>query len=311
MGRLMAMNARLLDLQDSINADPKNPSGERLWLVDGIAPGNTLDDVMAHVLTVADGYLTFRVPNSEGFTPIAFAGTIYRKALKPAWISYNLATVVVTYGMLDAIPHESQGGQKPEDTDQDESCGPEISFTTQGGTQHITQSRQTRHRIKRDGGADSAPDMSNAIGVARDKVEGCDIVTGDLKWSLTIKGVPVTHRWLKKIKAMTGTINDREFIGRDEQELLFLGASGNYRAGEGWVVTFDFLERENSEAEFIAPGIIFEPKMGHDYTWTTYEDGANGVDAIQQASNGYCERVYKLKDFRQIAREGAYVEGLP
>lgn len=310
----MAMRARCLDLQDSINADPKNPSGERLWFVDGIAPGQTLDDVLAHIITVADGYLTFRVPNSDGFTPAAFSGRIYRKQLKPAWISPSLATCVVTYGMHDATPHEAQGGQKPEDTDQDEACGPEISFSTIGGTQHVTQSKETRHRIKRDGGALSAPDVFHAIGVSRDKVEGCDIVTGDLKWGLTIKGVPVTHRWLKKIKAMTGTINDREFIGRAAEELLFLGASGGFRAGEGWVVTFDFLERENAEAEFIADGITFEPKNGHDYVWVMYEDGAGGAAnefSVQKPIAGYCERVYKKKDFRQIAKSGAYVEGLP
>lgn len=307
----MAMRSRCLDLQDSINADPKNPSGERLWFVEGVAPGQTLDDVIAHVLNVSDGFLTFRVPNNDGVVPISLSGRIYRKAVKPAWVSPSLATCVVTYGMLDAIPHESQGGEKPEDQDQDEVLGPEFSFDTQGGTRHITQSRETRHRIKRDGGAESAPDLNHAIGASRDKVEGCDIVTGDLKWSVTFKGVPVTHRYLRKLKAMTGTINDREFISREEQELLFLGASGNFRAGDGWVVTYSFLESENLEAEEIAPGIVFEPKMGHDYQWAMYEDSSSTTFAFQAPIAGYCERVYKVKDFRQIFKAGGYVEALP
>src|SRR5262245_6293465 len=48
-----------------------------------------------------------------------------------------------------------------------------FSFDTSGGTQHITQSRQTINKYAPPG--KTAPDFGGAIGVTHDSVEGVDI----------------------------------------------------------------------------------------------------------------------------------------
>lgn len=311
----MPMRTRCLDLQDDIDADPRNPTGERLWYIDGVEPGHTLDDVIAKVIVDSDAYLTFRVPNSDGFTPAALSGRIYRKRIKPAWVAPGIASAVVTYGVLEAAPHPDIGGENPSKNSDsggpsgDEILGPEFSFDTTGGTVHITQLDQggTPQRMKRKTailntvdavelpGLGLADLMGGAIGVSRDHVEGVDINAGPLQWSITIKGVPVTRNYLRYLATLSNPshLNATRIFDAEPEELLFVGASPRYQPGEGWVVTYNFKQGVIKNNVKIGLKTI-QSIAPFDHVWCTYEDSEAGGSHIQQPKAIYVDRIYPL-----------------
>lgn len=306
----MPMVTRCLDLRDDIDADHRNPSGERVWYITGIEPGQTLDDVIAKVIQDSDTYLTFRVPNSDGFTPAALAGRIHRKAIKPAWISHNQATAIVKYGLVDAAPHPDIGGQNPSKNSDDggpasdEILGPEYSFSTTGGVQHITQLDDTpapykkmlrRYARKNTVAVEAAPNLEGAIGVARDRVEGVDKQVGGLEWSITIKGVPVTRNYLDYLSSVSWCLNLTRIFNADPEELLFTGAVPNFRPGEGWVVTYNFRQGKNRTNVKIG-NVSGLSVAAFDHVWCTYEDSEDAGGGLQKPSAIYVDRIYELAE---------------
>lgn len=306
----MPMVTRCLDLKDDINADPRNPTGERLWYISGIEPGHSLDDVIAKVINDSDAFLTFRVPNTDGFVPAALSGRIYRKAVRPAWLSHTQATAIVSYGVLDSAPHPDIGGPNPSKNSDDggpagdELLGPEYSFSTTGGVQHITQLDRTGtppkmlrrwRRIASGDGLDMAPDMDGAIGVARDRVEGVDKPVGGLEWSVTIKGVPVTRNYLRYLASVTWCLNLTKIFDAEPEELLFTGATPSYRPGEGWTLTYNF--RQGVNKYDVAIGGITIPNIGaFDHVWCTYEESEDTNVGIQRPKAVYVDRIYELAE---------------
>jgi len=322
------MHVLQLDLQEDITADAKNSSGELLYHAFDIGEDEAdLDKVVQAVLDQSYEFLTFRVPNTPGQPSNSRLDRIFRKSVKPAWLTHNQALAVVTYGMLDALPWPDlgtggtpgPGGQtNPSEKPAAEEFGPELSFDTQGGNSRILISKKTRWRNKsEDFLINNAPDLHGAIGYSDGKIEGCDIYTGSLRWSITFKGVPVTGEYLDKLEFMTAKIGSdgdggiHKFFGRDPYSQLFLGASGNYRPADKWVVTYNFLGGKNRSNLYIpATGgfrVYFDDVRAHDYVWMMYKEITEDSFVFQVPKAGYVEEVYDPVQLRQLFWPGGYV----
>lgn len=291
---------------------PDAPFANAQVYVYDIDPVYNVDDVNKKTIEwlITEGYRTvvFRVP-SVNETAKHVWNTLYIKSVRPGFISDKKCVVDVEWGLLNAapllaIPPVGIGGaeRRPSEKQPNEVLGPEFSFDTTGGTRHITQSFGTRHQKKADG--TEAPSLNNAIGVSPDGIAGCDIVTGDLKFSLSVQGLNVTQEYIDTLTELTGTINYSAWGGRKSEELLFLGAQLNYKSGSGWNGTFNFHQAKNRTNVQIG-GFTIPVLNGHDYVWFAYRKDtrtdAAGLQYVMSVPFAvYVERVYELKDFSRL-----------
>ena len=189
------------------------------------------------------------------------------------------------------------------------------SFDTTGGTQHITQGITevinygegifgdyietiAEHRFP--GGA---ADMSGAIGVDSNGVNGVDIVCPQLQWqeSYDVPNQYVTSAYIRGVSAMTGTTNNAPFRGFEAGEVLFSGCSGSQewddQKGRGpWSLSYRFIASKNTSGISIG-GISGIYKKGHEYLWVRYEDAVDSSTLIKKPKAVYVNKVYKESNF--------------
>jgi hypothetical protein len=200
------------------------------------------------------------------------------------------------------------------------------SFETSGGSEHITQSIRTRHRVKRGGGA--APDKMRAIG---DNLEGCDRVFGKVEWSYSVEVPAFSHAYLKHLRLLTGCTNEQPFFHRARGECLFLGASAQLGGPGGAKMTFKFSDSPNEETIEIVPAIdpitgnptpggglvvteTIDPntgdpipaKFGHDYVWVSYQQTQPeaGEKTVKTPYAVYVEQIYPEANFAGLGIGG-------
>lgn len=183
------------------------------------------------------------------------------------------------------------------------------SFDTTGATQHITQS----HAI---GSGNSlafesrypstAPNMSGAIGVDDNGVNGVDIVVPQLQWqeSYDVPNAYVTNTYMRGLAVLTGTVNAASFRGFNAGEVLFVGCSGSQewddQKGRGpWSLTFRFVASPNVTNQTIG-SISNIAKKGHDYLWVRYETAQSNNTLIKQPKAVYVNKVYNDGDFSAL-----------
>lgn len=182
---------------------------------------------------------------------------------------------------------------------QQETGAAEESFRTGGGTQHITQSRETVGVY-----GENAPDFRGAIGVTADGIEGVDVRVPFYQWTETkyLPAAYVTQSYKVSLARMTGSMNLQLFRGFAPGEVLFLGADGHYRQGRrDWRIAFSFAARPNRYDVTIGTITGIE-KRGWDYLWIRYEEtedtGAGAM--VQRPVAVYVERVYPWGDFLRL-----------
>jgi hypothetical protein len=190
------------------------------------------------------------------------------------------------------------------------------SFDTTGGTQHITQacsvgSGGTLDFEKRY--PSSATNMSGAIGVDSNGVNGVDIVVPQLQWqeSYDVPNAYVTAAYVRGMAGITGTTNNATFRGFDAGEVLFLGCSGSQewddQKGKGpWSLSYRFVASKNVTGQTIG-SISGVEKKGHEYLWVRYEDAVSGSSLIKQPKAVYVSKVYKDSDFSLLGLGTGYV----
>ena len=176
-----------------------------------------------------------------------------------------------------------------------------FTFDTTGGTQHITQSRQTMQRRPAPG--TTAPDFGGAIGVTADGVEGVDITVPVFQFSEThyFTNGQVTPSYKGTLFTLTGKVNSGAFKGFQAGEVLFLGASGSRRGtdpDDDWEITFRFAASPN-ETGLSVGSITGINKKGWEYLWVRYADDedANAKVLVKKPIAAYVERVYENGDF--------------
>lgn len=190
------------------------------------------------------------------------------------------------------------------------------SFDTTGGTQHITQacsvgSGGTLDFEKRF--PSGATNMSGAIGVDSNGVNGVDIVVPQLQWqeSYDVPNAYVTAAYVRGVAGITGTTNNASFRGFDAGEVLFLGCSGSQewddQKGRGpWSLSYRFVASKNVTGQTIG-SITGIEKNGHEYLWVRYEDAVSGSTLLKQPKAVYVSKVYKDSDFSALGLGTGYV----
>jgi hypothetical protein len=190
------------------------------------------------------------------------------------------------------------------------------SFDTTGGTQHITQacsvgSGGTLDFEKRY--PSSATNMSGAIGVDSNGVNGVDIVVPQLQWQeqYDVPNAYVTATYVRGMAGITGTTNNAAFRGFDAGEVLFLGCSGSQewddQKGKGpWSLSYRFVASKNVTGQTIG-SISGIEKKGHEYLWVRYEDAVSSSSLIKQPKAVYVSKVYKDSDFSLLGIGTGYV----
>ncbi len=202
------------------------------------------------------------------------------------------------------IQYEKNGAE-----DGDDPLKRSRSFDTTGGTKHITQacsvgSGGTLDFEKRF--PSSATNMSGAIGVDSNGVNGVDIVVPQLQWqeSYDVPNTYVTSAWIRGVAGVTGTTNNGAFRGFEAGEVLFVGCSGSQewddQKGRGpWSLSFRFVASKNVTGETIG-SISGIEKKGHEYLWVRYEDAVSNNSHIKQPKAVYVSKVYKDSDFSAL-----------
>lgn len=166
-----------------------------------------------------------------------------------------------------------------------------FSFDTSGATVHITQSLDTWSQSA------GAPDTKKAIGVTKDRVEGCDILVPKMDWQLDVTRRSCTGQYLMNLSRLTGRANRAPFYGAALAEVLYLGASGKYTNKDRWSITHRFSFSPNRVDIDVGNGIILPEKYGHQYMWVGYGPAVDGGQLIQVPIAAYAEKVYESGDF--------------
>lgn len=317
-----------------LNGDPKSPGGTSVWMAratedDLLDP----DAVMNAILEEAPATAIMTVPIGA----LTATGTVYRLTCSPEEKGAGLWEASVVYGLPDAYdlnqnPPPPPPGvpappppPKPSDGAGDQQLGPEWSFDTTGGTEKVFNSVRTRYGRRRGYGPDvdnlpgtgvfGAPDFRGLVGVTDDKVEGADRYVGKLEWSVTCKRVHVTRDYIRLLAKLTGKTNHAAFAGREAEELMFLGASGTFRPGDGWVVTYKFAEGPTRENVRIPEGkedndtIILPQVKPFDTVWVRYENvpetaelpgGGTASFTVSRPLHAYVEVLPETADFAQL-----------
>jgi hypothetical protein len=207
-------------------------------------------------------------------------GVLYRQDIKVSAESADTYYIDVPYG-----PKEKETGSFT------------LSFDTQGGTIHISNSLETIQSYP----IGAAPDFKQAIGVNGDEVAGCDVVTPALKLTLAYKhptGVISLPR-IKVLALATGTVNSDTFLTFPPGSVLFLGCSGSEGTASETEVTYHFACSENAESLTIG-ALTNVRKKGHDYLWVAFKDDIDGGRPVKVPQYVYTERVYKFASLSGI-----------
>lgn len=207
------------------------------------------------------------------------------------------------------IQYEKVGADDPE---QDDPLRRSRSFDTSGGTQHITQCQAIGAGSSLDFEKrypNTATNMSGAIGVDGDTVNGVDIIVPALSWTETYD-VPhhyVTSAYIKGVASLTGTVNDADFRTFAAGEVLFAGASGSQewdaQKGDGpWQLSFKFIASPNAGSGQTIPAITIGSisgieKKGHEYLWVRYEPKVDSSALLQSPKAVYVNKVYREANF--------------
>jgi len=181
-----------------------------------------------------------------------------------------------------------------------------FSFSTGGGTAHITQSISTTSATAPAG--KTAPDFKGAIGFDGKTVQGVDIGVSEFAFTVTryIDDDDVDATYVGQLYALTNKVNDDTFtawgLGSfNAGECRFLGASGTRRAdGEDWEIQFSFSAIPNKANLDVGGTITVPAKKGHEYLWVRYEEAVDADRIAVQPVAAYVEKVYDDGDFDDL-----------
>jgi hypothetical protein len=185
-----------------------------------------------------------------------------------------------------------------------------IKFSTMGGTQHVTQSRQTIHKYAPTG--KTAPDFKGAIGVTHDAVEGVDIAAPVFKFQVSkifaASGAPS----LGDLYSLTAKVNNATFTVTDTVtgrsitlaagECLFEGAQDGGDREDGAIeLQFDFAGGPNRTGITVGD-ITGIAKKGWESLWVRYADSEDAAakSIVKRPVAAYVEELFESGDFSAL-----------
>jgi hypothetical protein len=213
---------------------------------------------------------------TPGFVSTA-GGMVYRQDIKLEHKGRDLFYAMIPYGL----------GQQETDTTH-------VTFSTTGGTVHISASKETVGMFPA-----GAPDNKQLIGVNGEEVQGTDVIIPALK--LTVKHRyaigSATIQFAKHLARLTGKTNSAPFLTFDVGEVLYLGAEGEVNPAAEVEITHQFACEENI-ADMVIGAINGIRKKGWEYAWIRYQDAVDGGRPVQQPQFVYVEQVYTPANLR-------------
>ncbi len=179
------------------------------------------------------------------------------------------------------------------------------SFSTAGGTRHLTSSFATRaYPIN-----GQVVDFGGGIGWNGDGFEGVDVPCPTISFDITARTpqgfLANFAAFLNKTLPCVGTVNATRFYGCDPGTVLFNGiTSGALRQGTSssgqrfsyWEMTFNFSASPNGIVNVDGRAV---PKGGWEYLWNLADD--NG-----KIKASYVETVFLSTDFRGLGLGGNF-----
>lgn len=190
----------------------------------------------------------------------------------------------------------------------DAPLGPGYSMEITAETRHITQSIATI--VKRiPGGAELADNM-RAIGVTKDRVEGCDVYAPKAVWTRVAArpNVSCTLNYTNTLKSLVGKKNNALFYGRAAGEVVYMGASMAWN-GRGYTFTHKFEDRDNITNQIVVPdpldptnpnaanAITVLAAKGWDYIWYGYKQTIRSDEIAPEPVSAFVEKVIEDADF--------------
>lgn len=233
-------------------------------------------------------------------TPRSYFG-LYRNSVKCKPRGGAYYDVSVEYKDIPA--EEAQGEQADGQTSQqasspandDASLGAGYTFSTAGGTVHVTQSLKTTNAIAAAGV--TLPATGRAIGVTRDSVEGCDKVIPVQEFSREVRRTRVNLKYYNALVNLTGTVNKAPFYTAAAGEALYMGAEGKFASKDGWVITHKWSVIKNEKNYTVSDGLSVPLKKGWEYLWVMYQDIHIFGYKVKKAIGVFTEQIYKETDF--------------
>lgn len=183
----------------------------------------------------------------------------------------------------------------------------DISFSVRGGTQHITQSKETLQSAAT--GSDTPRNFGQAIGVdpKTNEVAGVDILVPEVTWTRNVL-IPVlafTGAYAKRCELAVGKVNSAPFFGYNARECLCTSITvgtvdgSGYRPGQ-----FEFAVKRNRTLTLTIsadPELELDDVDGWSYVWATYKEQTQTVGGVTRKAvlpfEAYEERVYDEYDF--------------
>ena len=176
------------------------------------------------------------------------------------------------------------------------------SYDTMGGTIKISTSRATQSYPA------GGPNHQNAIQVDDDgDVQGTEVVIPALKLSCKKKfarnspiyGPDTFMAFIKTMSSHTGKTNSGPYLTFADQELLFLGSTGQYEEGKENEVEYHFAASLNATGLTIG-AITGIAKKGHDFIWIAYRHNLTASQRSRRPAFAYVERVYDSFSFSNL-----------
>ncbi len=268
--------------------------------LDFIAMGSN-DDAAIYAAVYLVSPATYAVAGAGGRTY-----RLRRKEISLDSVGAGVWTAEATYGIQ--LSTADTGSDDPQDTDDATPAGPELSFDTTGGTEHVTQSLATISSVGPVSGP-AAPNYSQAINVTRDSVGGVDRVAPKFEFTLTVPKVGLSRSYVRDLARNTGKTNSATWNGYAAGEVLFLGATGSAKPADGFVITYKFAVQENRTNVIIRPaddgisghaGEIKVDKKGWEYVWCAYKDTTSNNLLVQIPVAAYVEQIYRSFNFTTV-----------
>ena len=182
-----------------------------------------------------------------------------------------------------------------------------FSFDTTGGTQKLSQSYETLGRYAPPGMI--PPNYFGAIGISDRNIEGCEVITPTLSFTMnrTKTGV-LGISLIKELATFTGRINSQPFLHWNPGDILFEGASGSQKFARSEKPEFDVSLRfrvSPTIRDLSVGDIDVGYKRGWDYFWVHYLEMADEESnaMVQRPAAAYIERVYLEADLNFLIHD--------
>jgi len=173
-----------------------------------------------------------------------------------------------------------------------------LEFDTGSERQHITTAKETAAFAPQGKAVDQKIVNGKVIGWDGQRVNGVDIVVGQYQFTeqWDLPGNTVTVGYRKMLSELTGKVNNAQFRGFAEGEVLFLGANGRRVSREAFSMTFRFAVSPNA-ANITVGEITVPSKEGWQYLDVMMADTAGDEAIVQVPRQTNVHKVYDKANF--------------